>query len=244
MKQAAPDGYTVSTVPSGPLDVNPVLNKDIRYDANKDFTYVASMIKFPLFLVASHRSGIKSMDDLIKRAKENPGEVTYSSAGVGNSTHLAGALLDELTGTKLMHVPYKGTGPAAVAAVGGEVDLTFGSGPSIMPMVKAGRVHLIGVGDAARLPNMPDVPTVAEQGVDGYEAFSWAGVIAPAELNPDIQDKLGRTIYKAVTDPAFQERIYANGMVPLPGTSAEFEAIVQRDTKKWGELIKSAGIGD
>jgi tripartite-type tricarboxylate transporter receptor subunit TctC len=113
-----------------------------------------------------------------------------------------------------------------------------------MPIVKAGRVVLIGVGDATRLTNMPDVPTIAEQGVPGYEAYSWAGVIAPAGLKQDVVNAMSKAIHEAVTDPTFHQLIYDNGMVPLPGTSGDFKAIVQRDTKKWGELIKSAGIGN
>src|SRR5690606_25210302 len=157
-------------------------------------------------------------------------------------THLAGVLLGELTGTKLLHVPYTGTGPAAVAVVSGEVDLTVGSGPSILPMVSAGKVNLIGVGEAKRLHGMPDVPTLAEQGVRGYEAYSWAGVIAPAGVAKEVSDAMSNEILKAVSDSEFQRRIYDNGMVPLPGSGEDFRAIVDRDTKKWGELLKSEGL--
>ncbi|MDX3905752.1 MAG: tripartite tricarboxylate transporter substrate binding protein [Pigmentiphaga sp.] len=242
LRQAVPDGHTVSTVPSGPLDVNPTLNKTVPYDRDKDFSYVGSMIKFPLFLVASHRSGIKSVTQLVERARLHPDKLTYSSAGIGNSTHLAGALLGQLTGTRLLHVPYTGTGPAAVAVVSGEVDLTFGSGPSIMPMVQANKVRLLGVAESARLANMPDVPTVAEQGVPGFEAFSWAGVVAPAGIKADVLDDISRTIFEIVSDPAFQKKVYEYGMVPMPGTSQAFRAVVARDAEKWGRLIREAGI--
>lgn len=242
LKQAQPDGYTLATVPSGPLDVNPILNPGVAYDPESDFTYVASMIKFPLFLVASHKSGIESIAQLLEIARERPNALTYSSAGIGNSTHLAGELLADMTNTKLLHVPYTGTGPAAVAVVAGEVDLTFGSGPSIMPMVNAGKVRLLGVGELERLPNMPDVPTIAEQGVDGFQAFSWAGVVAPAKLDSNLLNSISDVIYEIASDPEFQKKVYDQGMVPLPGKSTEFRGIVLRDAKKWERLIRKAGI--
>src|SRR5690606_21088575 len=142
----------------------------------------------------------------------------------------------------LLHVPYTGSGPAAVAVVSGEVDLTFGSGPSIMPMVDAGKVHLLGVAELDRLTTMPDVPTIAEQGVPGYEAFSWAGVIAPAGVKQDLLDSISNALHEVVSDPDFQQKIYDHGMIPLPGTSTQFRDIVLRDAEKWGKLIKEAGI--
>lgn len=242
VKQAKPDGYTIGTVPSGPLDVNPTLMGSVSYDPAKDFTYIGPMVKFPLFLAVSPKAGIKTLRELIAKAKADPGSVTYSSAGIGNSTHLAGALLAHATNTQMTHVAYKGTGPAAMAVMSGEVTFTFGSGPSILDFVNNGKVVGLGVSEATRLESEPKVPTIAEQGVAGFEASSWAGLVAPAGLPPAIAKKLGDALREIMETPAFRQQVLARGMVPISGSGAEFERMVRNDSQKWGRLITSAGI--
>jgi tripartite-type tricarboxylate transporter receptor subunit TctC len=242
LKQAKPDGYTLATVPSGPLDVNPTLMSGITYDPAKDFTYIGPMVKFPLFLAVSSASGVKTVPQLIAKAKAEPGKVTYSSAGIGNSTHLAGALLAHATGTQMTHVAYRGTGPAAVALMAGDVTFTFGSGPSILEYVNTGKVVGLGVSEAKRLESQKNVPTIAEQGVAGFEASSWAGLVAPAGLPKDIADKLTKAVREVMEDPEFRKQVVARGMVPISGTGKEFESMVQRDALKWSKLIQAAGI--
>jgi len=241
LKQARPDGYTIATVSSGPLDVNPALFS-VPYDPAKDFTFIAPMVKFPLFLAVSPQSGIKSIDELIAKARAEPDRVTYSSAGIGNGSHLAGALLADMTNTKMVHVPYKGNGPAGLALVSGEVTFTFGSGPSILGFVKGGKAVGLGVAELKRLPDMPDVKTVAEQSVAGFEAASWGGIVAPAGLPPEISRKLSATVLSIMEDPAFRKQVIDQGMVPIPGTSRDFETMVSSGREKWGGLIKKANI--
>lgn len=242
LKQAKPDGYTLATIPSGPFDVNPSLIKGITYDPARDFAYIGPMVKFPLFLAVSTAAGVKTLPELIAKARAEPDRVTYSSAGVGNSTHLAGALLAHMSGTRMMHVPYRGSGPAAVALMSGEVTFTFGSGPSILEYVKTGKAIGIGVGEPARLESEKDMPTIAELGLPGYEAASWAGIVAPAGLPPEIAEKLSRTLREIMEDPTFREQVVARGMVPISGTGSDFQAMVQKDAVKWGQLITTAGI--
>ena len=241
VKRAKPDGYTIATVTTGPLDVNPALSS-VPYDPAKDFTYISPMVKFPLFLAVSPQSGIKSIDELIAKARAEPGRVTYSSAGVGNSTHLAGVLLANITETQMVHVPYKGTGPAAMAVIGGEVTFTFGSGPSILEFIKGGRAVNLGVSDLKRMPDRPDLKTIAEQGFAGFEASPWGGIVAPAGLPPEISRKLSATVQSIMEDPAFRKQVLDQGMVPLPGTSQDFETMVTRDREKWAGIIKKANI--
>jgi tripartite-type tricarboxylate transporter receptor subunit TctC len=222
--------------------VNPALIKGIPYDAAKDFTYIGPMVRFPLFLAIAPAAGVKTLPELIAKAKAQPGKVTYSSAGIGNSTHLAGALLGHASNTEMTHVAYRGTGPAALAVMSGEVTFTFGSGPSILPFVKGGKAIGIGVAETSRLDSEKEMPTIAELGLPGYEASSWAGIVAPAGLPPEIADKLTQTLREVMQDPAFRKQVTERGMVPISGSGKDFQAMVQRDAAKWGKLITAAGI--
>jgi tripartite-type tricarboxylate transporter receptor subunit TctC len=242
LKQAKPDGYTIATVPSGPLDVNPALMGHVGYDREKDFTYIGPMVKFPLFLAVSPSAGVKTLPELIAKAKADPKAVTYSSAGIGNSTHLAGALLAHATGTTMTHVAYKGTGPAALAVLSGDVTFTFGSGPSILEYVNTGKVVGLGVSEPGRLESHRNIATVAEQGVANFEASSWAGIVAPAGLAPEIANKLSNVLREIMQSPGMRQQVLARGMVPISGTGKDFERMVSNDSVKWGKLITAAGI--
>jgi tripartite-type tricarboxylate transporter receptor subunit TctC len=200
------------------------------------------MVRFPLFLAIAPAAGVKTLPELIAKAKAQPGKVTYSSAGIGNSTHLAGALLGHASNTEMTHVAYRGTGPAAQAVMSGEVTFTFGSGPSILPFVKGGKAIGVGVAETSRLDSEKEMPTIAELGLPGYEASSWAGIVAPAGLPPEIADKLTQTLREVMQDPAFRKQVTERGMVPISGSGKDFQAMVQRDAAKWGKLITAAGI--
>jgi tripartite-type tricarboxylate transporter receptor subunit TctC len=241
LRQSKPDGYTVSLVSTGALDVNPWM-MNLPYDPAKDFTYLGTIVKFPLYLAVLPSSGIKSVADLLAKARAEPGKVTYSSAGIGNSIHLAGALLAHMTNTQMTHVPYKGAGPAANALLGGEVTFTFGSGPSISSFADAGRVVLLGVSDSTRVTARGRIPTVEEAGVKGFESVSLAGVVAPAGLPADITHKLSVTIKEVIDSPEMQQKIYALGMLPISSSAKEYESMVAKDREKYGALIKAANI--
>lgn len=241
VRQSKPDGYTLSLVSTGALDVNPWM-MNLPYDPAKDFTYLGTIVKFPLYLTVLPSSGIKSVADLVAKARAEPGKVTYSSAGIGNSIHLAGALLAHMTGTQMTHVPYKGAGPAATALLGGEVTFTFGSGPSISSFADAGRVVLLGVSDTTRVAARGQVPTVEEAGVKGFDAVSLAGVVAPAGLPNDIANRLSVTIKEIIDSQDMQQKILALGMLPISSTSKQYELMVAKDREKYGALIKAANI--
>ncbi len=241
LRQSKPDGYTLSLVSTGALDVNPRL-MNLPYDPVKDFTYLGTIVKFPLYLAVLPSSGIKSVPELVAKARAEPGKVTYSSAGIGNSIHLAGALLAHMTGTQMTHVPYKGAGPAATALLGGEVTFTFGSGPSISSFADTGRVLLLAVSDSTRVPNRNQIPTVEETGVKGFDSVSLGGVVAPAGLPPQVSAKLSNTIKEIIDSPDMQAKIHALGMLPISSTGKEYETMVAKDREKYGHLIKAANI--
>lgn len=242
LKHAKADGYTIATIPSGPLDVNPAIMPNITYDPAKDFTYIGPMVKFPLFIGVSHKAGVKTLQELVAKAKADPKAVTYSSAGIGNSTHLAGALLAHATGTEMTHIAYRGTSPASMAVLSGEVTFTFGSGPSILEYVTTNKVIGMGVSEPTRLESHPEILTIAEQGVPGFEASSWAGIVAPAGLPPAIATKLTAALREVMETPEMRKQVLARGMLPISGSGQDFQRMVEKDTLKWGKLIKAARI--
>ena len=241
LRQSKPDGYTLSLVSTGALDVNPWL-MNLPYDPAKDFTYLGSIVKFPLYLAVLPSSGIKSVSDLVERARAQPGKIMYSSAGIGNSIHLAGALLAHMTGTQMTHVPYKGAGPAASALLGGEVTFTFGSGPSIGAFADSGRVVLLSVSDTVRVPSRSQVPTVEEAGVKGFDSVSLGGIVGPPGMPTELANRLSQIIKDIIESPDMQQKIQALGMLPLSSTGKQYEAMVTKDREKYGNLIKAANI--
>ena len=241
VRQSKPDGYTLSLLSTGALDVNPWL-MNLPYDPAKDFTYLGTIVKFPLYLAVLPSSGIKSVSDLVERARNQPGKVMYSSAGIGNSIHLAGALLAHMTGTDMTHVPYKGAGPAASALLGGEVTFTFGSGPSVGAFADTGRVNLLAVSDSVRFPGKNQIPTVEESGIKGFESVSLGGIVGPANMPPEISSRLSQVIKEIIDSPDMQQKILALGMLPISSTGKQYETMVSKDREKYGNLIKSANI--
>jgi tripartite-type tricarboxylate transporter receptor subunit TctC len=241
VRMAKPDGYTLSLVSTGALDVSPWL-MNLPYDPVKDFTYIGSIVKFPLYLAVLSSSGIKSVSDLVEKARSQPGKIMYSSAGTGNSIHLAGALLAHMSGTQMTHVPYKGAGPAASALLGGEVTFTFGSGPSIGAFADAGRVVLLAVSDSVRVPSKKQIPTLDEAGVKGFDSVALGGVVGPPGLPTEITARLSQTIKEIIESPDMQQKIIALGMLPISSTGKQYEAMVSKDREKYGQLIKATHI--
>ena len=241
LRQSKPDGYTLGMVSTGALDVNMAL-MTLPYDPAKDFTYISSFNKYPFYLAVTPESGIKSVNDIIALAKSDPGKVTYSSAGVGNGIHLAGAMLSQMTGTQMTHVPYKGAGPAAVALLGNEVTFTFGSGPSILGFVDSGKVIALATSNLSRIPNRSNLPTLNELGIKGYDCSSLGGVVGPAGMPPEVTAKLYKVIDEILSSKAMQEKILKSGMVPWQVTGIQFEDAIAADRKKYGDLIASANM--
>jgi tripartite-type tricarboxylate transporter receptor subunit TctC len=242
LKAAPPDGYTIAAASAGPLTVNPFIYVKLPYDTLRDFTHIANMVNFPLLLVAHPSLPVKNVKELIALARSSPGQVTYSHPGVGNSGHLAGELFNSLAKVKILAIPYKGTAPAVVAVLSGEAHLTYSSIPTILPHVKSGRVRALGIGNAQRIPSLPDFPTIAEMGLPGYEAYAWGGMIGPANMPQPVVQRLSKEIVDILKQKDVTDRMYAEGTVPTPSGPDEFTAYIKSELKKWGDVVKLAGI--
>jgi tripartite-type tricarboxylate transporter receptor subunit TctC len=242
LKNSPPDGYTIAAASAGPLAVNPHIYSKLAYDTMRDFTHIANMVNFPLLLVSHPSLPVKNVKELVALAKARPGEITYSHPGAGNSGHLAGELFNSMAKAKILAIPYKGTAPAVVAVLSGEAQLTYSSIPTILPHVRAGKVRALGVGNAQRIPSLPDFPTIAEAGLPGYEAYAWGGMIGPANMPKEIVARLNREIVQVLKQKDVSDRMLAEGTVPTPSSSEEFTAYIRTELKKWGEVVKMANI--
>jgi tripartite-type tricarboxylate transporter receptor subunit TctC len=239
--RAAPDGYTIVLIPSGHA-VNASLYKKLPYDSVKDFTPLSLVGSSPL-VVAMHPSvPTKNMRELIALAKARPGELTYGSAGVGSSGHLAGALFETMTGTKMVHVPYKGMGLVVTDLIGGQVSLTFGTSASVMPQVRAGRLRALATTGAERSPAFPEIPTVAESGVAGYEASLWYGFVGPARMPAEVVERLNAAIVGILKQPPVRERLADAGVDTRSTTSEEFARLLLADLERWSRVVQRAGV--
>jgi tripartite-type tricarboxylate transporter receptor subunit TctC len=239
--RATPDGYTIVLIPSGHA-VNASLYSKLPYDSVRDFTTISLVGSSPL-VVAMHPSvPTKNIRALIALAKARPGELTYGSAGVGSSGHLAGALFETLTGTKMVHVPYKGMGLVVTDLMGGQVSLTFGTSASIMPQVRAGRLRALATTGAERSPALPDIPTVAQSGVPGYEASLWYGFVGPARMPADVVERLNAAIVGVLRQPAVRERLAEVGVDTRSSTPDEFARLLVSDLERWAKVVQRAGV--
>ena len=242
LKSAPPDGYTIGVASAGPLTVNPHIYAKLPHDTLRDFTHIANMVNFPLLLVSHPSLPVKNVKELIALARARPGEITYSSPGSGNSGHLAGELFNSMAKAKILHIPYKGTAPAVVAVLSGEAHLTYSSIPTILPHVRSGRVRALGIGNAQRIPSLPDFLTIAEAGLPGYEAYAWGGMIGPANMPKEIVARLNREIVEILKQKDVTDRMLAEGTVPTPSSPEEFTAYMRSELKKWGDVVKMANI--
>ena len=241
VRNAPADGYTLLMTPST-IAVLPAVTKETRYDPTKDFTAITQVAGISNVLVVHPDVPAKTLQELIALAKSKPGALNYGSAGAGSSPHMSMELLKSMAGIDLQHIPFKGTAPAMTDVVAGVVDLMFTGPPSAKSMSAGGKLRLLAVAAPQRLPSMPDVPTVSEAGVPGYEMASWFGLLAPAKTPQPIIDRLSAETNKAVHDPRFSERMAAQGLQVVGSTPAEMLATMQADTRKWAALIKSADI--
>lgn len=241
LKTSAPDGYTICAASAGPLTVNPFIYNKLPYDSLKDFTHIANMVNFPLLLVIHPSLPVKSTRELIALARKNPDQLSYSHPGAGNSGHLAGELFTSMAKVKILSVPYKGTAPAGIALLAGEVQLTFSSIPTVLPHVNAGKLRALGIGNAQRIPSLP-FPTISETGLPGYEAYAWGGMIGPANMPKDIVARLNKEIVESLKQKDVTDRMLAEGTVPTPSSPEEFTAYMKTELKKWGDVVKLANI--
>jgi tripartite-type tricarboxylate transporter receptor subunit TctC len=239
--RAAPDGYTLFMAVDTNLVVNPSLYPNLAYDPVRDFIPISIIAKVHLVLVASAKLEANSVAELIALAKTNPGKLNYASIGLGTQAHLGMELFKLMTKTDIAQVSYRGTAPAMTDIAGGVVEVMFTGPPSAMALAAGGKVKLLAVAAPQRSPLMPQVPTVAEAGVPGYELAGWFGLLAPAKTPASVVDRLVGEVKKAVADPRLKDRLTEQGLEVFGSSSDEMRTIMQADTRKWADVIAATG---
>ncbi len=239
--RAAADGYTLFMGTVGTHAINAALYKKMPFDPIKDFAPLSRVANVPNLLVAHPSQPYKSVQELISYAKANPGAVNFGSSGSGSSIHLSGELFKSMAKVDMVHVPYKGSAPAVSDLLGNQIAVMFDNMPSAIQHVRSGKLRPIAVTTAKRSPELPDVPTIAEAGVPGYEATSWFGLWAPAGTPAPVLDKLHSALTKVLQDPAVVKKIADQGGEVVIDTPAEFEAFIQSEAAKWGKVVKESG---
>jgi tripartite-type tricarboxylate transporter receptor subunit TctC len=242
VKRAAPDGYTLFVSSLGPFVIAPHLIKGVQYDALKDFDPITVAVQAPNLLVVPLNSPDKNVADLLAHLKKTPGKVSFASSGNGSSDHLSAELFWQQSGTEGLHVPYKGGGPAINDLLGGQVDAAFVNINSIIQHIRAGKVRALGVASEKRNPLLPEVPTLAEQGVKGAEVQSWQAVAAPKGLPADVKAKLHEAIVTALNDPSVKEKLVAQGFEIVGNTPEQFAKFQAAEYARWKQLIESRNI--
>ena len=239
--KAQPDGYTLFMGTVGTHAINQALYKKMPFDPVKDFAPLTRVATVPNLLVAHPSQPFKTVKEVIAYAKAHPGDVTYGSPGSGSSPHVSGALFQSLTGAQITHVPYKGSAPAMSDLLGGQIAVMFDNMPSAIQHVRSGKLRPIAVTTAKRSPELPDVPTIAEAGVPGYEATSWFGMFAPAATPKPVLDKLHAALVKVLGQPEVKKKIAEQGGDPVAETPAQFAAFIKAESAKWGKVVKESG---
>jgi tripartite-type tricarboxylate transporter receptor subunit TctC len=241
VKQSVADGYTFSFTSDTPMTVNPWLYKDLAYQPLSDFKPVASAARLPGMLAAHPSFPANNIAELIALAKAKPGSINYASAGVGNFSHLAMELFSIATGVKLQHVPYKGTGPAAQALLSGEVQVSFNNVQTLLQFVRDGKLKALGVAEPKRIPQLPDLPAIAET-VPGFEMAPWVGIVAPDGTPQPIVDKLADAMTAVMDDPAISKQFADQQLTVMCLPKEQFAALIKSDYDKWAKVTKEAGI--
>jgi tripartite-type tricarboxylate transporter receptor subunit TctC len=240
--KAAPDGYTLLLGQSGPNAINPSVFRKLPYDARRDFDPITQLTSYPYVIAAKKSLPVATLADFLALARREPGKLTVSHAGQGSSAHLAIELLMRQTGIKVIPVPYKGAGPALLDTVAGNVDATFGDAASASKQARLGAVRALAVTATRRSPLLPDVPTVDQAGVPGYEAIAWHGVLAPRGTSPDIVGVLNRAIAEVLSDKDLQARLREDGIDTVGSTPEQFKTFLNADIEKWRQVVEAAGI--
>jgi tripartite-type tricarboxylate transporter receptor subunit TctC len=239
--KAAADGYTLSIGSTSTHAVGPATLPKVAYDPIKDFAPISIVAETPYVLAVNPKVEAKTVAELIGLGKSKPGQLNYGSAGVGSTTHLAAAMFASMTGLKMEHLAYKGNGPATTALMGGEVQMLMGSMPAVLSQIKAGSIRALAVGTLRRSPELPDVPTMQEAGVAGYEASLWLGVIAPAGTPEAVVKRLHEAVVKVVNNPDVAKRLRSNGAEPLTSTPQNFAKQIRDDLAKYTKIVQDTG---
>jgi tripartite-type tricarboxylate transporter receptor subunit TctC len=238
--KATGDGYTLLFDASAHA-VNPALRK-LSYDAIKDFTALSLIVSAPQILVVAPQSSFKTLADLLEAARKAPRKITFASAGAATGSHLAAELLADVARVEMLHVPYKGGAPALTDVMAGMVDLYFGNAASTLQHVQSGKLRALGVSSRQRLTGLPNVPTISESGVAGFEVLEWNGIFLPRATPSDVVQRLSREIHSVMTDTKVRERLLQAGLTPVGDTPAEFAKFVDSESKRWQALVRARGI--
>jgi tripartite-type tricarboxylate transporter receptor subunit TctC len=239
--KATPDGYTLLVVASS-ITLNPTLHKNLPFDPVRDLAPITQLSSFPNMLVVHPAVPVKTVKDLIALAKAKPRGINYGSSGTGTGTHLSAELFKYMTGVDMVHVPYKGGGPAVQALLGGQVQLNFATIVSVLPHVRGGKLRAVAVTTAKRSPSAPDVPTIAESGVPGYDHGPWNGFLAPAKTPRTVIARLNEEVARILHTPETRAVFTNEGAEPVGNKPEEFGAIIRDETAKWAKVIRAAGI--
>lgn len=239
--KAAPDGYTLVMGTVGTHAINMSLYRDPGFDATKDFAPITRVANVPNVLVVNAAAPYKDVKQLIAYAKAHPGELTFASSGNGTSIHLAGELFKKMTGIDMRHIPFKGSAPAVTSLLGEQTNLMFDNLPSSFAQIKAGKLRALAVTSLTRAPTLPDVPTIAESGLSGYEATSWFGLLAPAATPAAVIKTLNAQIVAVLADPAVKAKLDEQGAEAHPETPEQFAKWIRDETAKWSKTVKDSG---
>jgi len=239
--KAPPDGYTLLLGNIASLAINVGIYPKMPYDPLKDFTPIVRTVDVNYVLVVHPSVPVKSVPELIAYAKANPGKLSYGSAGSGSLPHLGTELFKAQTGTDLVHVPYKGGGPMVTDLLGGSVQVVIGDQANLMPHVQSGKLRALAVATPKRSPNAPDLPTIAETGLAGYDATAWQGLVGPAGMPPDVVRRLNEAFNKVMVMPAVREKLVGGGLDPVGGTPEQFGRFIGSEIAKWTKIAKDVG---
>jgi tripartite-type tricarboxylate transporter receptor subunit TctC len=244
--RSAPDGYTLLMGTVGTHGINRALYDKLPYDPIRDFAPITMVAGVPNVMEMQTEKaralGINNVQDFIAYAKAHPGKLNMASSGNGTSIHLSGELFKSMTGTFLVHIPYRGSGPAILDLVGGSMDVMFDNLPSSLPQIKGGKLKALAVTSLQRSAALPDVPTIEEAaGLKGFDATSWFGLLAPAGTPPDIVNRIQQEVAKSLNTPAIKEKLLAQGAIPSGNTPAEFAKHIEAEHKKWAQVVKASG---
>lgn len=240
--RAAPDGYTMLFATAGAIGVAPALYRNLAYDPVKSFAPVIEVARGHFALLVTASLPVNNATELIAHARRNPGKLNYGSAGQGSVHHLAGEILRQATGIDIVHVPFKGTGPAFPALIAGDIQIMFEGGASWIPHVRSGRLRAIAVSGPRRIPLLPDIPTFAEQGIQGVEPSFWWGVLLPAGAPRPVIDKLNAEFRQVLNDPEVRNSLQQQGAEATPGTPEAFGRLVADEAVRWKQVVAAAGV--
>jgi len=241
-KVAAADGYTLMMASVATLSINPVLHADLPYSATRDFVPVSNVVVQPLVLVAHPKFAPRSISELVAAAKSNPKKLQYASPGQGTSQHMTAELFASRAGIELEHVPYKGSAPAMIDLIGGHVLLMADSVSSALPHIKSGKIRAIAVTALQRVPQLPDIPTIAESSFPGFEGVGWGGIVLPAGTPSELVERISADIQQVLRDPEVRAEIISRGGIPDPRTPKAFAEFIRAETEKWAKVAKEAHI--